>query len=212
MRFCLVHSSIGRRQKFRGVAAGAREGGDSDARADHDPSAVRDPKLDRLDALSDPLGDDEGFGQRRLRHQDGELVAAKPGGQVVVADRAPNRLRNSNDHLVTNEVAVAIVDVAEQVEIRDCNRKRPPEAAGTVDFVAAYRAPVLHIGQFRFRIGASFLLERRNEQRSVDEEERAERERHEPRIGEQEEGAERADRHQRDVSTEILQVERAGLR
>src|SRR6266481_1403948 len=73
--------------------------------------ALRDGAADALCNLERLLG-------RRLREEDRELLAAEARRYVVVAQLLAEDLRDAFQHCVAGEVAVAVVDVAQQVEDR----------------------------------------------------------------------------------------------
>jgi len=121
----------------RGVGALAvdREGHDRDGlvRADLDGRGLRQPTgrdrlvVERLDRGPD-LGrghvlrlDDRGVG---VRQQQGELVAADPGGDVGLAQDRAHAARHGGERRVTGCVAVAVVDLLEAVEVDDDQRER----------------------------------------------------------------------------------------
>ena len=96
------------------LAAGGAELGDTDARADGEgpvAGAVR-----HAEHVDDALGDLLGLGQR-AGDQDGELVAAEAGDQVVVADDGVEPAGDLDQQLVAGLVPGDVVDGLEAVEV-----------------------------------------------------------------------------------------------
>ncbi len=101
--------------------------------------ADRDGGADRLargldveqslgDRAADPLRDLERLLGRRLREQNRELLTAEPCRHVVVAQLGSEDLRDALQHRISRQVAVGVVDLAQQVEVGHDQRQRPLEA------------------------------------------------------------------------------------
>ena len=117
-----------------------------------DGHADRDGRADRLagrlhleallgDRAPDALGDLERLLRRRLRQEDGELLAAEARGDVVVAQLPVEDVGDALEDGVAGEMAVRVVDVPEEVEVghdhgdigaRSARRARAPRAAAPV--------------------------------------------------------------------------------
>jgi hypothetical protein len=84
------------------------------------------------DVSAHPLGNAEGVHRPRLRQQQRELLAAEPPGQVVVAQQGLQSVRYLPDDLITEQVAVGIVDRLEPVDVQHghCQRRLGPHRAG----------------------------------------------------------------------------------
>ena len=65
-------------------------------------------------------------GRRRRGHQHGELVAAEPDRQAVVADLGPEHLGDRDQQLVTDVMAERVVDGLEVVQVDQQHGRRPP--------------------------------------------------------------------------------------
>ena len=148
-----------------GVGAVLRKAGDAD----------RDGRADRLargldveragrDGAADPLGDLEGLVRRRLRQEDRELFAAEAGRHVVVAQLGAEDFGDPLQHRVAREVAVGVVDVAEEVEVGHDQRHRALETARAADLLGQCGCKVARVEESRFRIDARFRLQGRDAQ------------------------------------------------
>ena len=78
------------------------------------------------DGGPDPLGDPEGVDRPGLRQQQGELLAAEPAGQVVLAQHRLQRVRDLLEHLVAGQVPVGVVDHLEPVDVEQRHRQLGP--------------------------------------------------------------------------------------
>ena len=109
--------------------------GDADAGADHD-GLVADG-VGRADRRDQAVGDRQ---QRRVvaagRGDDGELVAADAGDQIVAAHGVGQPLRHRADQFVADRMAERVVDVLEVVEVDVEHGRR--------------RAALAHVGDHRF--------------------------------------------------------------
>src|SRR5439155_11683696 len=83
----------------------------------------------RLEALEEAFGVDGG----RLRQHDRELVAANTARDVRRADDVANPLGGLGEHPVTREVAYAVVDRLEVVEVEHDQRQLAAVAVRTGD-------------------------------------------------------------------------------
>jgi hypothetical protein len=72
----------------------------------------------------DALGDLERLLRRGLGQEDGELLPAEPGGNVVMSQLLAEDLGDPLEDGVACEVAVGIVDVPEEVEVGHDDRHR----------------------------------------------------------------------------------------
>ena len=79
------------------------------------------------DRAANALGDLHGLLGWRLRQEDRELLAAEAGRHVEVAQLRAKDLCDPLQDGVACEVAVGVVDLAEQVEVGHDQRQRPLE-------------------------------------------------------------------------------------
>ena len=103
------------------VVAGVARAGDADAGGDRDvvvADHVRHAELARRAARPWPA---TAAGPARLG-QDRELVAAQPGDEVAVADRAGDPLGHGDEERVAGGVAERVVDDLEVVEVDEQDR------------------------------------------------------------------------------------------
>jgi hypothetical protein len=195
-----------------GVGAVLRVAGDAD----------RDRGVDRLTrrldveallrhGLADPLGNLERLLRRRLREQDRELLAAEAGGHVVVAQLRAEDLGDALQHRVAGEVAVRVVDVAEQVEVGHDQRHRPAEPLCPTELLCKRRREVARVEEARLRIDAGLGLQGGNAQRAVDQEERGENERDHPCVRVPEGGHRDAESGEHDLRRQVLEREEPGV-
>ena len=73
---------------------------------------------------AEPFGNIPGFGRGRLGQQDREFLAAEPADDVVVAQQAAHRGGDPGQHRVPGQVAGAVVDRLEVVDIDHCDGQR----------------------------------------------------------------------------------------
>ena len=155
--------------------------------ADRDRGADRlarglDVEGRRRDGAPDPLGELERLLGRGLGQEDAELLPAEARRDVVVAKLRAEDLGDPLQDGVAGEVAVAVVDVAEQVEVGHDQRQRPLEALGAAELLGQRGREVARVEEAGLRIDAGLGLELRDGERAVDEDERREPERDQPRV------------------------------
>ena len=176
-----VDGEVGLVDQLVCVGAVAREGGDTD----------RDGRANRLargldvdgrggDCAPDPFGDLEGLFRRRLGQEDRELLTAEAGRHVVVAQLRPEGLGDSLEHGVAGEVAVGVVDVAEEVEVSHDQRHRPLEPLRARKLLRQRRREVTGVEEAGLGVDARLLLQLWDAQRAVDQQQRRDRERQQP--------------------------------
>jgi len=123
-----VHRGVGVAQDHRAVL-GAGGLGDADARVHHGLPALQDDGT--LQRRQDPLGHlRAGQGAATAREQDGELVAAQPRGEVVLAHAGGDPLGDLDEQLVTGAVPEAVVDRLEVVQVEHQDGRGRPAAVG----------------------------------------------------------------------------------
>ncbi len=187
-----VHSEIRLVDERVRILCVLREAGDTD----------RDGRADRLargldveqslgDRAPDPLRDLERLLGRRLRQQNREFLAAEACGHVVVAQLGAEDLRDALQHRISRQVAVGVVDLAQQVEVGHDQRQRPLEALRSTELLRQRRREVARVEEAGLGVDARFGLELRHRERPVDQEERGDREGNEPRVP----GPERGEHH-----------------
>ena len=154
-----VHRNVGVTQQF-GSRVARLAACDADAGADVDLLAEKPERNPQRGP--DALGDAGGSRDVGVFEQDGELVAAKPRGRVLGADRRPQPMRGLDQDVVAGGVTEAVVDRLEVVEVDEEDRQVADLAAveGVFDPFPE-QAPV---GQSRQRIveglEGELLLER----------------------------------------------------
>ena len=194
------------------VLAVARVGGDAD----------RDRRADRLarrldveraigDLAADPLGDLHRLLGARLRQQDAELLTAEPRRDVVVPEMHPEHLGEAFQNRVAGEMAVRVVDVAQEVEVGHDQRKRALEPLRADDLLVQRGPEVARVEQARLRVDASFGLELRHRERTVDEEHRRDGERDQPRVGVPEGRDDDSEAGERELGRQSVEREQARL-
>ena len=159
------------------------------------------------DGAADSLGDLECLLRRRLRQDDGELLAAEARRNVGVAELALEDARDAVQNGVAGEVAVGVVDVAQQVEVGHDHRQRRPRPLGPVELLAERSGEVAGVEESGLRVDAGLLLEGRNAQRAVDQQQRRHRHRQEQRVPVPEPGEGDAQHGEDEVRRETLHGE-----
>ena len=158
-----VDGEVGLVDQLVRVRSVAREAGDAD----------RDRRPDRLargldvecaggDRAPDPLGDLEGLLRRRLGKQDRELLAAEARRHVVVAQLRAEDLGDALQDGVAGEVAVGVVDVAQEVEVGHHQRQRPLEALRARELLVQGDGEVAGVEEPGLRVDARLLLQLRH--------------------------------------------------
>ena len=110
-----VHRDVGAVQQLLDGRRRCRGGGDTDADPDVQPDAGHRER--RVQQVAQPLGERARLVRLGGRHQDGELVAAEPGQDVVGTQAAPQPRADLAQQVVTGGVAQAVVDLLEPVEV-----------------------------------------------------------------------------------------------
>ena len=109
---------------------------------------------------------------RRLRQQERELLSAEAGGDVGVPEVQLEDAGDPAQDGVPGEVPVGVVDLAEQVEVGHDQRHRGARPLGPLELVPDRGGEVARVEEARLRVDPGLLLERRDTQRAMDEEER----------------------------------------
>ena len=162
-----VDGEVGLVDELVRVRAVAREPGDADRDGRADRLARRlDVEQPRRRRPADPLGDLDRLLGRRLRQQDRELLAAEAGRNVVVAELRAEDLRDPLQDGVAGEMAVGVVDVAQQVEVGHDQRQRPLEALARAQLVLERGREVARVEEAGLRVDARLGLERRHRRAS----------------------------------------------
>ncbi len=200
-----VDGEVGLVDELVRVDAVLRERGDAERhrRADRLARGL-DLELALGDRAADPLGDLHRLLGRRLRQEDRELLAAEAGRHVVVAQLLAEDLGDPLQDGVAGEVAVAVVDVAQQVEVGHDQRHRALEAAGARDLRGERRREVARVVEAGLRVDARLRLELRDAERAVDDDERRERREDQPRVPVPERGERDAEDRQHEVDRDAL--------
>ncbi len=112
----LVHGGVGGLQQGGGIVAVGRIEADADTGADAQRIAV-DAEVGGH-GVEHALGQGFGIdGSGQLRRRDDELVAAQAGRRITFAQHAAQALRHLFQQAVADEVAEAVIDVLEMVEV-----------------------------------------------------------------------------------------------
>ncbi len=194
--------------QFVRVRAVLRERGDAEADGGSDRLGRRLDVEGRLrDGAADPLRDLERLLGRGLGQKERELLAAEACGDVVVAELRPEDLGHAPEHRVAGQMAVVVVDVAEQVEVGHHHRHRTLEAGGAGDLGRERRREVASVVEAGLRVDARLRLQPRHGQRAVHDDERRERGEDEPGIPGPEGGERDAERGQDEVGRDALERE-----
>ena len=163
------------------------------------------------DGAADALRDLHCLLGRSLRQEDRELLASEPRRHVVVAQLLTEDLGDSLEDRVAGEVAVAVVDVAQEVEVGHDQRHRPLEAAGARDLRGERRGEIARVIETGLRVDARLGLELRDAERPVDDDERREGRKDEPRVPVPERRERDAEDRQHEVDRDALGREQPGL-
>ena len=207
-----VDGEVGLVHELRRVLAVARERGDAhrDGGADRLARGL-DLEEARRDRAADPVGDLERLLRRRLRQEDRELLAAEAGRHVVVAQLLAEDLRDAAQDGVAGEVAVGVVDIAQQVEVGHDQRHRPLEALRPPELLLHHRGEVAGVVETGLGVDSRLGLQLRDRERAVNQQQRRDRERDQPRVEVPERGDGEAERREDEVGREALEGEDAGL-
>jgi hypothetical protein len=158
-----------------------------------------------------PLGDLEGDVRGRLREEDGKLLAAETCRDVVVAQLRAEDVGDPLQYRVAREVAVGVVDVPEEVQVGHDDRQRPLHPGRAQELLAKLAGEVAGVEEAGLRVDAGLLLERRDAQRAVDQEERGDGGRQEPRVPGPDGREGDAEGREHEVGRETLCGEETGL-
>ena len=111
-----IERHVGIAQNVGGIAGAAVDDGNADRGADDDVVAA--DRIGRAERIDDAAGDSlQRVGIGLAGGDDGELVAAEPGDQIVAAHDAAQPLRDIENERVADVMAERIVDVLEVIEI-----------------------------------------------------------------------------------------------
>ncbi len=164
-------------QQLAGVGCMCGERRDADRDGDPNPFGGR-VDCDRcvLDTFSDPLRDHHGGLLGGVEEQDAELLAAEARRHVAGPDVRPEDTGDGREDCVPRKVAVPVVHLPQQVEVRDEQRERLVETASAVERLVERLGEVPRVVQLRLRILPGLCLELRQRERAMEQEERAQRE------------------------------------
>ncbi len=183
--------------------------------------AERDGGVDRLarrlhleplvgDGAADPLGDLEGLLRSRLGEDDRELLAAEARGDVGVAQLPLEDAGDAVQDRVARQVPVGVVDLAKQVEVGHDHRQRRARALRAIELLPERGGEVARVEEPRLRVDARLLLQGRDAERAVDEQERRHGHRQEQRIPVPEPGEGDAQHREHEVGGKALHGEQPG--
>ena len=112
---------------------------------------------------------------------------------------------------VAGEVAVGVVDIAQQVEVGHDQRHRPLEALRPPELVLHHRREVPGVVETGLGVDSRLGLQLWDRERAVNQEQRRDRKRDQPRVEVPERGDGEAERREDEVGREALEREDAGL-
>ena len=161
----------------------------------------------RRDDATDAVGDLERLLDRRAGQEDTELLPAEAGSQIVLAQLAPEDVRDTRQDGVAGQMAVGVVDLAQQVEVGHDHRERLAAALSATELVPEDGGEVAGVVQACLDVDAGLCLERGNAQAAVDEHERRQHEEDQPAIVVPRVGHGEAERGKHDVRREVLDGE-----
>src|SRR5512142_2547761 len=115
-------------RRQRDLVGAARQRGDAD-RGGHLERRIVDGEGGGLDGGADAVGDDLGAGDADVGQKDAELLAAVAREDVADAQAAAHDLDEARQDGVAAEVAEAVVDLLEVIEVEDDERQRRAGAA-----------------------------------------------------------------------------------
>ena len=212
LELCAVDGEVGLVDQLVRIGAVLREPGDADRHRCADRLArCLDVEGALGDRAADSLGDLERLVGGRLGQQDRKLLPTEPGRHVVMTELRAEHFRDSLQDGVAGEVAVRVVDVAEEVEVGHDQRQRALEPLGAPELFSQGRREVARVEQARLGIDAGLGLQLRNAQRAVDEDQRRDREWDQPLVRLPEGVCRDAERGEHEVRGEVLHVEQTGL-
>ena len=205
LELAAVDSEVGLVDELVRVESVLREAGNAERHRRADRLGRRfDLELALGDGATDSLRDLQRLLRRRFRQEDRELLPAEASRNVVVPELLPEDLGDALEHRVACEVAVAVVDVTQQIEVSHDQRHRPFEARGARELRGECRREVARVIQTGFRVDARFGLQLRNAERAVDDNERRERGEDQPGVPVPECGQRHAEDRQHDIDRELL--------
>ena len=212
LELAAVHGEVGLMDELVRVEAVLREAGDAERHRRADRLGGRlDLELALGNLAPDPLRDLHRLLRRGLRQQDRELLAAEARRHVVVPQLLVEDLGDPLEDRVACEVAVAVVDVAQQVEVGHDQRHRAVEARGARDLGRECRREVAGVVQAGLGVDPRLRLQLRNAQRAVDDDERRERGEDQPGVPVPERRERDAEDREHEVDRELLGAEEPRL-
>ena len=119
-------------------------------------------------AHADPLGDELGAVEIRAGKEQRELLAAVAGGRVDVADGLLEHLGECPQDVVPGQVAVAVVDALEVVQVGDHERERAAVALHARELLREAVLELAAVRQLGEPVGGGLELEPRVRARVVE--------------------------------------------
>ncbi len=147
----LVHREVGLAQQGIGILAIVRIDADADAGADRVAPLLELERLGKRhgEFLRHPC---RGPGRRRMADDDGELVAAQAGDEVVGTQLVVEAAGDDAQYLVAHLVPLRVVDVLEAVEVDEQQRHLVAVALSTRQRMAEKILEIRPVGQAGERI------------------------------------------------------------
>ncbi len=157
--------------------------------------------------LPQPFRDGDRFGKFGLWHRDSKFFAAKSRRDVVLASYGTNELSDRSKHHVARQMAVGVVDVPQQVEIRhdDCQGMR--ESFGAFHFRCKQLGKVSRIPKTGLGIRRGVLSQLRNHERAISKQQRRNGWKDQPGIDIPDDRDDIAQQRMNQVSLDILNIQ-----
>ena len=212
LELAAVDSEVGLVDELVRVESVLREAGNAERHGRADRLGRRfDLELALGDGATDSLRDLQRLLRRRFRQEDRELLPAEASRNVVVPELRAEDLGDALQHRVAGEMAVAVVDVSQQVEVGHDQRHRPLEARRARDLPGKHRREVPRVVEARLGVDTGLRLQLGHAERPVHDDEGRERREDQPGIPIPERGERDAEDREHDVDRDALGPEEAGL-
>ena len=212
LELAAIHREVGLMNELVGVEPILREACDAERHGGADRLRCRlHLELPLCDGTADSFCDLQRLLGRGLRQEDRELFAAEARRHVVVPELGAEDLGDPLEDGVARQVAVAVVDIPQEVEVGHDQRHRPLEASCACDLGGEGGREVARVVQARLRVDARLRLELRHAERPVHDDERRERREDEPGIPVPERRQRNPEDRQHQVDRDRLDTEEAAL-
>ena len=208
LELAAIHGEVGLVDQLVRIEAVLREAGDPKRHRRADGLGGRlDLELALCNLAPDPLRNLHRLLRRGLRQQDRELLTAEARRHVVMPQLFVEDLGDPLEDSVAGEVAVAVVDVAQQIEVGHDQRHRAIEARCTRNLGGECCREVARVVKAGLGVDACLGLQLRNAQRTVDDDERRERGEDQPGVPVPERRKRHTENREHDIDRELLCAE-----